>query len=155
MAHGREQRALNPRASGCSSRRKLPSNGERTGNWGLRKLEEYEKHESIDEKKHADKLIERILFLDGLPNLHDLGKLMIGEDAPEALRCDLKLEQAARPALQEGIAHCESVRDYISRENSRGHSRERGRAHRLARDAARLDRARRQNWLQSQAGSPS
>ena len=84
--------------------------------WGLNKLDDYEYHESVDEMKHADRLIERILFLEGLPNLQDLGKLMIGEEAPEALKCDLKLEQLAHPTLKDGIAHCEAVGDYVSRE---------------------------------------
>jgi bacterioferritin len=85
-------------------------------NLGLGKLYEHERNESIDEMKHADKLIERILFLEGLPNLQDLGKLLVGQTVPEMLKCDLDLERAARPMYIEAIAYCESVKDYISRE---------------------------------------
>lgn len=85
-------------------------------NWGLKKLNEHEYHESIDEMKHADKLIERILFLDGLPNLQELGKLYIGENPKEMIECDLKLELEAIPLLREAIVLCESVKDFISRE---------------------------------------
>jgi bacterioferritin len=84
--------------------------------WGLTKLGDHEYHESIEEMKHADKLIERIFMLDGLPNLQDLNKLLIGETTPEVLACDLKLEQGSQVTLKEGIAYCESVKDYISRE---------------------------------------
>ncbi|TXI50500.1 MAG: bacterioferritin [Lysobacter sp.] len=84
-------------------------------NWGLKELADHEHHESIDEMKHADKLAERILFLDGLPNFQALGKLRVGENPREILQCDLALELDAVPLLREAIAHCESVGDYVSR----------------------------------------
>lgn len=84
--------------------------------WGLKELAEHEYKESIDEMKHADTLIERILFLEGLPNLQNLGKLLIGENTQEILQCDLKLENMAVPLLREAITHCEEVKDFISRE---------------------------------------
>ena len=84
--------------------------------WGLKELADHEYEESIDEMKHADRLIERILFLQGLPNLQHLGKLLIGENTPEMLACDLQLEMIAIPDLREGVAYAESVGDYVSRD---------------------------------------
>ena len=85
-------------------------------NWGVTKLGEHEHHESIDEMKHADRLIERILFLEGLPNLQDLDKLLIGENVQEILDCDLKLEMKGLGDLRAAIVHCESVRDFATRD---------------------------------------
>lgn len=84
-------------------------------NWGLNRLNEHEHHESIDEMKHADELMERILFLEGLPNLQDIGKLRIGENVPELLQNDLALEVDARSLLVEAVAYCESSSDFVSR----------------------------------------
>jgi len=85
-------------------------------NWGFGELNEKEYHESVDEMKHADKLVKRILFLEGLPNLQDLGKLMIGENVKECLECDLKLERSSHGDLKAATALCEEVKDYVTRE---------------------------------------
>ncbi len=85
-------------------------------NWGVAQLADFERHESIDEMKHADKLAERILFLDGLPNFQLLGRLRIGESVEEVLKADLALEEEALPPLREAIAYCESIRDFVSRD---------------------------------------
>jgi len=84
--------------------------------WGLGKMGKHEYDESIEEMKHADRLIQRIFMLDGLPNLQDLHKLLIGENVPEILECDLKLELSSQVVLKDAIAHCETVRDYVSRD---------------------------------------
>lgn len=88
--------------------------------WGLTTLAEKEYQESVDEMKHADQLIERILFLEGMPNMQDLGRLMIGEDPAEMLKCDLKLEQLAVPDLRDAIEFSEQVRDFVSRDLFQG-----------------------------------
>ncbi|MDB5893828.1 MAG: bacterioferritin [Rhodoferax sp.] len=88
--------------------------------WGLDKLAKKEYEESIGEMKHADKLMDRIFMLDGLPNLQDLAKILVGEDVPECLACDLKAEYGAQATIKDGIAHCELVRDYVSRDLLQG-----------------------------------
>lgn len=85
-------------------------------NWGIHKLAEYERHESIDEMKHADRFAERVLFLEGLPNFQALGRLRIGENVEEILRADLEAEYEACKMYREAVQYCESVRDYVSRD---------------------------------------
>jgi len=118
--------------------------------WGFDKLAKKEYEESIGEMKHADKLMDRILMLDGLPNLQDLGKLLIGEDPVEALEGDLQLERAAQACIKDGIAQAESVRDYVSRDLLQGILDDtEEHIDFLETELGLVDQVGRQNWLQS------
>ena len=124
--------------------------------WGFDALAKKEYEESIGEMKHADRLMERILMLGGLPNLQDLGKLLVGESVPEVLECDLQSERGAQSAVKDGIAHCETVRDYVSREllaailtDTEEH------IDFLETQLDVLNQVGLQNYLQSQMGTPS
>lgn len=123
-------------------------------NWGFARLAKHEHDESIEEMKHADRLMDRILMLDGLPNLQDLGKLLIGESAVETLHCDLKLELSSQALLKEAIAHCESVRDYVSRDLLQDilNDTEEHIDH-LETEIGLVAQLGEPNWLQSQVGS--
>ena len=119
--------------------------------WGLKRLGAHEYEESVDEMKHADMLVQRILFLDGLPNLQHLGRLRIGEHVRELLECDLELEMQALPDLREGIALCESVHDYASRELlERILESEEAHVDWLETQLALIDRVGPENYTQSQ-----
>jgi len=122
-------------------------------NWGFARLAKHEYEESIEEMKHADRLMDRILMLDGLPNLQDLGKLMIGESAVEILHCDLKIELGSVTVLKDGIAHCESVRDYVSRELLESILRDtEEHVDHLETQIDLVAKVGEQNWLQTQMG---
>ncbi len=122
--------------------------------WGLKRLGDKEHEESIDEMKHADALIERILFLEGLPNLQDLGKLFIGQNVKEMLECDLQLENLAMPQLREAIALCEEVGDYVSRQLFRDIlDSEEEHVDWLETQLGLIDKVGLENYIQSQMGS--
>jgi len=119
--------------------------------WGYKKLSEHEYGESIDEMKHADKIIERILFLEGIPNVQDMHKVMIGEEPVECLKMDLKLEEKAIPELGSAIVYCESVKDFVSRELFREIlDSEEDHVDWLETNLALVDKLGKENWLQSQ-----
>jgi bacterioferritin len=121
--------------------------------WGFKRLAGKEREESIDEMKHADELMERILFLEGLPNLQDLGKLYVGEDVKEMLECDLKLEMEGLPLLREAVAHCEKVGDYVSRALFQSIlCSEEEHVDWIETQLALIDKTGLQNYLQSQMG---
>ncbi|TVP79478.1 bacterioferritin [Thioalkalivibrio sp.] len=122
--------------------------------WGLNKLDAYEYGESVDEMKHADLLINRILFLEGLPNLQDLGTLRIGENTKEILECDLAMEQEAIPLYREAIAHCEKVQDYVTRDLLQSIlNSEEEHVDWLETNLALIERVGIQNYEQTQMGS--
>ena len=124
--------------------------------WGYARLAKHEYDESMGEMKHADKLMDRILMIEGLPNLQDLGKLMIGESAVEILHCDLKAEVASVTTLKDGIAYCESVRDYVSRELLEGILDDtEEHIDWLETQIDLVAQVGEQNWLQSQMGDSS
>jgi bacterioferritin len=124
--------------------------------WGFDRLAKKEYEESIGEMKHADRLMERILVLDGLPNLQDLGKLLVGENVPEILDCDLRSERGAQATVKDGIAHCESARDYVSREILEGILEDtEEHIDYLETQIDLLAKVGLQNYLQSQMGDPS
>ena len=122
--------------------------------WGVSKLGDREYHQSIDEMKDADKLIERILFLDGLPNLQDLDKLLIGENVREILECDLRLEQAGLSRIREAIAYCEGVRDFVTRDLfSDMLDQEEGQVDFIETQFELIDRIGLERYIQLQSGS--
>ena len=121
--------------------------------WGLTALAEYEQGESIDEMKHADQLIERILFLEGLPNMQDMGKVMIGEHTQEMLECDLRLEMEALPALRDAVEYCESCNDFVSRDIFSGIlESEEGHVDWLETQLSLIEKVGIENYLQAKMG---